>query len=195
MHAKFLAVDFVSLPIVSLTFCVAIPSHPAMATKLHLGHISFEAVIAYMRQVLGVDAHFTVAYRNLILILIWQEGDVMSPITEETNHNSKFPVVCCIAETLKPHQLTETAHSRSLFIGNLLRDVSKAPKQQKLDYNEPNTRHQPAFSTAGKTGIGVNKSQWGKRGSFSPGNVYPHLFFIALVGGKLSLFVGEVGGK
>jgi hypothetical protein len=55
-HAEFLALDFVTWPIGSLTICVAIPSHLASAAKEQTGFSSQVAVVARMYHVLGLDA-------------------------------------------------------------------------------------------------------------------------------------------
>jgi hypothetical protein len=113
---KPLAIDFVSLPIVSLALCIAIPDHPAFAAKLHLGCTSRAAVVARMCQVLGLDAYFAVARgitKSRYFVGLIQQHDTLPPIVaRKTGDNGKFAIVCCISETLKPDQLSglESSH-------------------------------------------------------------------------------------
>jgi hypothetical protein len=65
------ALDFVSLPIASLTLCVAICYIPTFATILHRSGTSLVAAVACTRHVLQLHQYFTTEMRggNLLVNL------------------------------------------------------------------------------------------------------------------------------
>jgi hypothetical protein len=60
-----------------------------------------------MYQVLGLDAYFVVVRRNTsYIVLVEQSNDISPTVAGNAVYKGKFPIECCIAETLKPHKLT-----------------------------------------------------------------------------------------
>ena len=115
-YAELLAIDFVSWPIVALAFCIAIPSHPAFATKLHLGRISLEAVVACMRHVFRFSYYFAGVYwssTHTAILLSLQLNEV-AVLEDDSLHAGEFSIERCIVETMKPHQLRRLESSHLL---------------------------------------------------------------------------------
>jgi hypothetical protein len=105
LRAHVAAVDFVSLPIASLTLCVAICRILTPSAILHRGCTSEVAAIACAHHVLRLDKDLTAESRcNLVRL---QHNAISSSIFfgGYSFDASKFSIVSCIAETLKSHEV------------------------------------------------------------------------------------------
>jgi hypothetical protein len=98
------AVDFVSLPTASLAFCVAIRCILTSSTILHCRCTNLVATVAGAHHVLKLHKKLLTADIRCNLLVTLQLNAAISIGTKRFDA-SKFPIVCCIAESLKTHEI------------------------------------------------------------------------------------------
>jgi hypothetical protein len=98
------AVDFVSLPIASLTLCVAVCCILTSAAILHRGCTSMAAEIACAHHVLRLDEYRTTEMSVLANILYINQN-FSGIFVKHAIDASKFPIVCCVVDSLKAHKV------------------------------------------------------------------------------------------